>query len=198
MSWKTIVITPPQFCERECEKICRLIDSGVNYIHLRHPEADIEEFRNILEGLPERYHPHIRLHSHFGLVNEFPIGGLHLNRRWPLAELKSTPLSKSCHSIEELKENDGQGYEYLTLSPIYDSISKEGYKAAFSSEDLSGIGTFTTPVMALGGIKPEHFHFLKGIGFRGAALLGAIWQGDFDRNLDALIGGIEALGKEGV
>lgn len=66
-----------------------------------------------------------------------------------------------------------RGYDYLTLSPIYDSISKEGYKSSFERKDLENeIRNLPIDVIALGGVTPDKFEELKAIGFAGAAMLG--------------------------
>jgi thiamine-phosphate pyrophosphorylase len=86
-------------------------------------------------------------------------------------------LSRSCHSIEEL--TDGQRYDYLFLSPIFDSISKKGYRSAFSPEQLTKAGkegVINEKVIALGGITPEKKTAIKDWNFGGIAVLGFLWQ----------------------
>lgn len=64
------------------------------------------------------------------------------------------------------------------LSPIYGSISKPGYEAAFPDADAlaSALAGARYPVLALGGVTPDKFEELRELGFAGAALLGAVWQ----------------------
>ena len=57
-------------------------------------------------------------------------------------------MSRSCHSIDELRKCIGLAY--ATLSPIFDSISKQGYHSAFTGETLSALDDIPTPVIALG------------------------------------------------
>ena len=57
----------------------------------------------------------------------------------------------SLHSLQELSE-DLQGLDYAFLSPIFDSISKPGYTAAFDAEALRhALSKATCPIIALGG-----------------------------------------------
>lgn len=57
----------------------------------------------------------------------------------------------SLHSLQELSE-DLQGLDYAFLSPIFDSISKPGYTAAFDAEALrDALSKATCPIIALGG-----------------------------------------------
>ena len=89
--------------------------------------------------------------------------------------------SKSCHSVGELSTSCE--YEYVFLSPVFDSISKNGYKSNFELEEISQI--FRTRsysnVIALGGIKAEYLPLLAETGFAGAAFLGYLFC-DVDKN----------------
>ena len=89
-------------------------------------------------------------------------------------------MTKSCHSLDEISL--AEGYDYVTLSPIYDSISKAGYKAKFDIDSLRPV-IAGRKVIALGGVTPEKFGELAEKGFSGASLLGYIWNGDFDTSL---------------
>ena len=119
------------------------------------------------------------------IPQEYGIGGIHLNRR------NSTPpegycgrLSRSLHSIDELTEADGN--DYCTLSPIYDSISKAGYRSNFSADALRQALTdrrIKVPVIALGGVTPEKLGELQQLGFAGAAFLGYLFA---DVDIDVL------------
>ena len=69
----------------------------------------------------------------------------------------------------------------LFLSPIYDSISKQGYAAAYTRESLlraQQAGIINQQVMALGGISLECLPEVKSLGFGGAVLLGDVWGKD--------------------
>ena len=79
-------------------------------------------------------------------------------------------VSRSCHSLDELTAEAN----YLFLSPIFDSISKPGYRAAFSAEELRG--KVDGRVFALGGVTFEQLPYIQELGFGGAAMLGAAWR----------------------
>lgn len=168
-----IAVTPEIPVEDEGRKIESLLRAGWHRVHLRHPHATRTEMRSLIESISQDYHGRIVLHGHFDLICDFNLGGLHLNRRCPTPPaLYNGPLSCSCHSVDEIEAVDNM--EYVTLSPIFDSISKTGYKSNFSAESLIRLDKCTTPVVALGGIAPEHFKRLKCFHFNGYAMLGAI------------------------
>ena len=120
-----IVITWPVSLPGESEHICRLLDGGIDFVHLRRPDAGEEEMRRLVESIREDFHSRLILHSHFRLIKEYGLGGAHLNGRWPDAPGFSTQLSCSCHSLAELE--CAPRFRYVTLSPVYPSISKPGY-----------------------------------------------------------------------
>ena len=67
----------------------------------------------------------------------------------------------------------------MFLSPIFQSISKEGYGSGFSLDGLRNAkGIIDDKVIALGGICPRTITKLKDIPFGGVAVLGALWGND--------------------
>lgn len=176
-----IVVTLPDFFEGEAERITGMFQAGLERLHLRKPACDIGQMRRLLQLIPACYHERIVLHEHFSLAQEFCIGGVHLNRRHPEPPLSALnaqlTVSRSCHSLQELEQYKGQ-YAYLSLSPIFNSISKEGYKAAFSREELlqaKAQGLINERVMALGGVCRDTIDQLPTFGFGGGMVLGDAW-----------------------
>jgi len=169
-----IAITPEVETDSESRVITRLLDTdGFDIVHLRHPGASLRDIKRIIEDIPQRLHSRLRLHGHFELTYEFNLGGIHLNRRCPEPPAHySGAMSRSCHSIEELYRYPE--CDYLTLSPIFDSISKPGYRAAFTPEQLRSIPPGR--VIALGGITPERVAALADYPFAGYAMLGHIFS----------------------
>ena len=169
-----IYITPETISPDEQRRILLLLDRGWDMVHLRFPMATAGEIRQLIEAIPQCYHSRLRLHDHFNLTDDFRLGGLHLNHRNPLAPQGYTgSVSRSCHSIAEVRESTG--CDYVTLSPVFDSISKAGYRAAFSREELMELNDIASPaVMALGGITPQRLPQIEGLGFSGYAVKVAI------------------------
>lgn len=176
---KTIVFTHPGSVADEARWIERLLTSGAaDIVHLRKPDWTIHEMRTLIDAIPASLHPQLRLHDFFALTEEFTsLGGVHLNSRNPIAPPGVASVSKSAHSIAELA--DASWFDYVTLSPVFDSISKQGYKSAFQPEELNR-SDLPDNVVALGGVTPAHFATLAAQGFAGAALLGYVWDCDED------------------
>lgn len=182
---KIIVITRPDFFEGEMQLVNRLFEHGMERLHLRKPGGAKQELAEWIAGIHPQFRQRIVLHDHHELARDCALGGIHLNSRnpdiplWAERERAARPftLSRSCHSIAEVQQHRDT-LDYMFLSPIYDSISKEGYGAAFSRlelEEARAAGLLADKVYALGGISADKLPELTAMGFRGAAVLGDLW-----------------------
>ena len=173
-----IVITSPSPIAQEATKINALFAAGMEVLHLRKPDFSKKDYVKLLEEINANYHHKIKIHDFFELADNYNLSGVHLNARNPhYAGNRKINTSKSCHSMEEL--DSIAGYDYVFLSPIFDSISKKGYRSNFSDETLSTAsskGKINQKVVALGGINRETLPLLKKYAFGGIAVLGSIWH----------------------
>lgn len=176
---KLIVITTPSFFPDEASLIDLLFAEGMPRLHLRKPDCKRGELEALLDRISPAYYKRIVLHDWFDLAEERKLGGIHLNRRNPeVPPLYKGRISRSCHSLEEVIEYKPV-CDYVFLSPIFQSISKEGYGNGFSLDGLrEAKGIIDEKVIALGGICPQTIMKLKDIPFGGVAVLGALWGND--------------------
>ena len=174
-----IAITQPKAIDREATTIRRLLAEGFDIVHLRKPDADIDYCRGLLRQLTAEQRGKIVIHDHLALYEEFSLRGVHINRNVThLPDSYRGSRTRSCHSFEEVISYKPT-CDYLFLSPIFDSISKSGYRSAFSHTDLqraSDEGVIDERVIALGGVSPDKFAYLEALHFGGVAMLGAIWR----------------------
>ncbi len=187
VKWTAVAFTQPGPCAdgavAEARRLTRLLESGAaDILHLRKPQASQEYVGGLIGSIPVGLHRRLMLHDHFPLIGRFTLRGVHLNRRNPVAPDGAQLISASAHSLEEAASLAGS-LDYVTLSPVFDSISKEDYKAAFSPEKVAG--RLSGNVIALGGVTPSALPRLRRAGFSGSAMLGWLWQGDFESRLKA-------------
>ncbi len=177
MKW--IVITLPQFIDNEALYIEQFFEAGIDLLHLRKPDSRMENCERLIQQINPKWYSKIVVHDHFELCEKYQLHGIHLNSRnheIPLGFKGS--ISRSCHSIEEVKQAQGK-LDYVFLSPIFDSISKQGYQHAFTQEQLKQAaqeGIINKHVIALGGVSADKICQLKAWHFGGAAFLGAVWN----------------------
>ena len=185
-----IVLTQPFFFEGEAERIAQLLSSGTaDIVHIRKPldRADqlarleqLVKLQRLIQALPSELYPRLVLHDCFKLAVKYNLRGIHLNSRnaQPPEGYKGA-VSISCHSLDFLAECRRKPYAYISLSPIFDSISKPGYHAAFTAEQIAEArrqGLIDERVMALGGVTFDKIDDVLKMGFGGAMILGDAWK----------------------
>lgn len=176
-----IVITRPDFFDGEAERIIALLRSGrADLVHIRKPQASREEIERLLISLPGDIYDRLVLHDQHQLAVACHLHGIHLNCRNPQPPAGWTgAVSISCHSFQELAECRQQPFAYMSLSPIFDSISKQGYRSAFTRQQIAEArakGLIDERVMALGGVTFDRIDEVKEMGFGGAMILGDAWR----------------------
>lgn len=188
-----IVITPPerQYIEGLASDIIDVASNCICKVHLRIPGASETDFRKVLDSLEPAYHQHIVLCDHYALLAEYDVAGVYLPYR-RVAEWRDISLAPhqtiavGAHSLQELQDLPFTPH-YALLSPLFDSISKEGYQgnSALLScrEELLKL---PYPVYALGGITPERQETVAKAGYAGVAVLGDIWSQPQERRQERL------------
>lgn len=181
---RIILISFPEYFERETIFVNRMFEKKLALLHLRKPGYDREMLSVYLNNIKREYHPRIVIHSCYDLLNHYNLRGIHI--KGSDKELKGSILEKfierddisksiSYHSLEELT-GDTDGLDYAFLSPVFDSISKSNYKAGFDHNTLDDLlEKIDLDIIALGGCKADNLGEVKNLGFAGAAFLGAVW-----------------------
>ena len=176
---KLIILTPPDFFVEEDKILSALFEEGLDLLHLRKPGTEPVYSERLLTLLPESHLNQIVVHDHFYLKEEFSLRGIHLNSRNPAPPLGyKGHLSKSFHNMDDLKA-EKKNFNYVFLSPIFDSISKSDYTSAFeinALKEAAAKGITDKKVMALGGITTENIALVKDLGFGGVVILGDLWN----------------------
>jgi len=176
---KLIVITSPDFIEDESTLIRAMLDLGVDYVHIRKPQASSDAVGTLIEKIGPEYYQKLAIHYHHDIAVRYNIGGIHIS-----SQHRSIPstwegrISESCHTFSEVVDSKAN---YCFLSPIFDSISKKGYRSSFTEESLKNAserGIISKRVIALGGVRPNDISFLSSLNFGGVAILGGIWNSE--------------------
>lgn len=154
---KLIVLSSPSTIPNEPKLINSMLEEGLEMFHVHKPLFSKAEIEKFIQQIDSKFHDRVYIHSFF----------------------------PKFHSLDELKgyrpSSTGQlGF----LSPIFDSITKEGYKSNFSErmhrfiqlkpELMAAIKG--KKIIALGGVDEDKIDLLRRVGFAGAAVCGAIWS----------------------
>lgn len=178
---RIIGITPAEDMFREQERISAMIRSGrVTYFHIRKPDYSEAQLRDYLQPFDDDVRQRLSLHDFHALAAEMHIGGIHLNRRHPVppANAQGKRISVSCHSIDEVLQWK-ERTDYCFLSPIFDSISKQGYTSHFALAELKRLfdeHVLDEKVCALAGVTYENMALLEEVGFTSCVMLSSLWE----------------------
>lgn len=186
---KLIVITEEGKVAHERERAVWMLRNGADRLHLRKPSWSQEDVRAWLCAMPSSCLRQITVHNHVEMACEMPIGGVHVNGNVSWEKVKDVMrkrpktweelmVSVSCHSLREVAENERMA-DYAFLSPVFDSVSKDGYTSKFDGETLSRArkeGLVNEKVMALGGVTLERIGKVRSYGFGGVAMIGGAWR----------------------
>ena len=182
---KIIAITPPHAIENEVVVIQQLLERGIDIVHLRKRQSKfdgtdvINYLRKILSALTPAQRRRIIIHDFPMLYDEYSLKGIHVNKNiTSLPESYNGFKTRSCHSFEEIEIYKNE-YDYLFLSPIFDSISKPDYKSPFTHDALQKAsleGIIDKKVIALGGVTFDKIPYLQSLNFGGVAMIGGIYE----------------------
>lgn len=185
---KPIVICYPTKLENEIEAINALFDAGLQILHVRKPAYSEAEMSAFINSIDAKYHNRIAVHSHLAMVEPRGLRGVHFTsyNRHLIDDYSNITLPKSIsvHSMSELI-NLSEAFSYALLSPVFESISKEGYGPAIDQSILKNYleKNHEVPVLALGGIDHKNVDVAKELGFDGVALHGHLWA-QFEKDGD--------------
>ncbi len=177
---------------KEIELMKKLFEEGLTLFHLRRPTYDYKRMKDYLSRIPEEYHNRIVIHSHHKLALKFNLKGIHLTskirkskfkfwyvKRFVVAKKKQLTVSTSLHHLAHLDSFDPL-FNYVFLSPIFDSISKKDYQSGFNEFTLKkALEKSKYTVYALGGVELENIEKVNDYGFSGVALVGSIWTAKY-------------------
>lgn len=185
-----IVMSDTKDLDGEHQIINEMFESGLEILHIRKPKYSTNEMRTYIEKINKKYRNRVVIHSHHELCIPLKLRGIHLTERhrkknffrswilmqWIKFRRPDIAVTASYHSPNSLLKHN-PGYTYIFLSPIFDSISKIGYKNTFNDDSLEvALKKTTFNVIALGGVDYSKLEKVKEFGFNGCALVGSIWH----------------------
>lgn len=77
-----ILFSCPDKLINEIDSLNKLLMSDeVDYFHLKKPDFDYFQIKDFLQSIDEDLHYKVVIHSHYGLVNEFNLAGVNLDKK---------------------------------------------------------------------------------------------------------------------
>ena len=194
-----ILLTPPARQKDEIPLLLRLFEEGLDCLHVRKPGWETNEVQTYLEAIPGIWRDRIMVHGHADLVATSGLRGAHLRAGDELpARDHRHRYAAPVHEFGEVLALEGKR-DYVLLSPVFDSLSKQDYPSRFSLPECRAFFERykgTLEVMALGGIDEGKIAPLAATGFHGAAVLGAVWQTLETAGMEAAVAKFQRLKAE--
>lgn len=184
-----IVITNPTPITSEIDTIHSLFENGLELLHIRKPDYSVTEMKSFLSDIQPEFRRRLVVHNHYQLAERFDINRIHFseNKRKSLSMFSDKLLfetyksngfylSTAAHSVDDFNTL-GKRFEYVFLSPVFPSISKENYSSKINLfEAVKNRTNYATKLIALGGIESKNIKQTLENGFDSVALLGTIWN----------------------
>ncbi|WP_394747457.1 thiamine phosphate synthase [Spongiimicrobium salis] len=174
-----VLIAPETDIQDEIHTLHQLFEAGLTHYHFRKPDKDYEAHCAYLHQIDTQYHDRIMVHYHHELLQEFDLKGIHFQeqkrRDTPqiaeyLSDFEGITVSSSFHEPEEL-EGCTFPFDYHLLSPVFASISKQGYEGKGFDVNHSA-----KKIIGMGGVTADNIPKFKALGFQGVGVLGGIWK----------------------
>ncbi len=186
---KLIVISNNGIIENEAQIITKLFEAGLESFHLRKHKISTRKTKELINAIPAHFHNRIIIHTHHTLARQFHLKGIHLTkthkkrkfRTWimlKLIKLKNPNilLSTSYDTMGKLFEQESYPYNYVFLSPIFESITSK-FQGGYTNHSLKlALAKSNYKVIARGGVDIHAIEKANEIGFEGLAFYNSIWK----------------------
>ena len=185
---KIRLLTHPELLTNEIQLINALFAEGLACLNLRKPNFTAQQYEDFLAQIDAQYHPKIILHDHYELIEKYSVRGIHLgearrrsyNPEALLAlrqklQKAGLALGSSVHERSTLDELAPNHFDYIFVSPVFSSISKQGYgpKEDWTISPYKAQYNFT--IVGLGGIDLDSLGAAAEKGFEEVGALGSVW-----------------------
>ena len=88
-------------------------------------------------------------------------------------------IGASVHSLDDARDAEARGADWIVFGPVYDTASKRQYGAPQGLEKLVAVvRAVRIPVVAIGGITPARVAEVRRTGARGVGVISAILAAD--------------------
>jgi thiamine-phosphate pyrophosphorylase len=160
------------------------LDGGVKAIQLREKDLSGRDLFSLAERshkLCQAYDAALFINDRVDVAMAVDAAGVQLNKAsLPIVTTRALLgpqkiIGVSTHSLQETKEAEQAGADFVLFGPVYFTPSKAAYGAPQGLAALKTIvDNISLPVYAIGGIKLENIDSTKKLGVRGVALISAI------------------------
>jgi thiamine-phosphate pyrophosphorylase len=170
------------------EAVRLALKGGVRAVQLREKDLPMRELLALaqeLRRITKEFSARLFINDRVDVAVAVDADGVHLaGQSIPLAAARrivgrNMLIGASTHSIEEAREAEKGGADFITFGPIFSTPSKEKLGAPVGMEALRTVKkNVRIPVFGLGGIKSENIAQVIQAGADGVAMISAVFSAD--------------------
>lgn len=161
------------------------LDAGVRAVQLREkdmPPRELFYLARRMRELTSEYGAALIVNDRVDIAVAVRADGVHLGQKsMPPNEARSVVgpgmlIGVSAHGLTEALAAVGNGADFVTLGPIFHTVSKVGLGEPLGIDKLKTVcESVNAPVYAIGGIKREHISEVMLAGAAGIAVISAVF-----------------------
>ena len=193
---RLLLVTDRRLAARDLASVVDdAVSAGARWVWFRDKDLERQErlalARQILAAIGGR--AVMTVGSDIGLAMELGLKAVHLSMAADVAEARQNLgaqalIGLSAHSLDDVARAKAMGTDYITLSPIFETMSKPGYGPCLGLGILRAATALGIPIIALGGINPELVKAVMDEGVDGVAVMGGIYMEDqIEKNVIAYL-----------
>jgi thiamine-phosphate pyrophosphorylase len=184
-----VLITDRKVCGKKLTDIIeQAIDGGVGTVQLREKDlstGDLYSLAKEIREITERKGANLIINDRVDIAIAVDADGVHLG--WQSLEIDTVRrmigqdkiIGFSAHSLEEAKRAENSGADYISISPIFDTVNKDYFIEPLGVGEIGKIkAQINIPVIALGGINENNVSKVLKSGADGIAMISAILLSD--------------------
>jgi thiamine-phosphate pyrophosphorylase len=182
-----LVVTDRHLARRPLEDIVRdAIAGGARWFWLRDRDlapTDRKALAFRLAGIVLPAGGCLSIGADVELAADVGSGAVHVRDMADLARARemlgpSALIGLSAHSVADVANAKQAGAGYVTLSPIYETVSKPGYGPALGTGAIEHAARIGIPIVALGGIGADNAPAVLAAGAASVAVMGGIMRSE--------------------
>lgn len=172
--------TPIELLEEIVEQA---VKGSVTIVQLREKNSAGKVFyekAKRLKKMLDRYDVPLMINDRIDVALAVGASGVHIGQNdLPLLVVKkmlpsTMKIGISVSTIEQAKEAEKNGADYIGVGAVYPTQSKKDARVLPEGMLLAITEAVNIPAVAIGGIKAENIHTLKGQGLAGVSVVSAI------------------------
>ena len=160
-----------------------MIEGGVDLIQLRGKQKSIDELVDLASALHQitcRSSIPLIVNDHAEIASKVPVEGVHVGQdddSIAIAREKAGRkliVGKSTHSLEQAREAQGEGADYIGFGPIFATPTKPDYQPIGLKDVQQAHVDVTLPIFCIGGIKIDNLNEVVAAGARRFAIVSGL------------------------